>query len=90
MRGTKLDVFGYSQERRAERQLIVDYSATVTQLIDGLQRDNHPLAVEIASVPETIRGYGYIKERNLAEAKACEADLMATWLGDEMPAAAAE
>ena len=90
LRGTKLDVFGYSQERRAERQLIVDYTATVTQLIDGLQRDNHPLAVEIASVPETIRGYGYIKERNLAEAKACEADLMATWLGDEMPAAAAE
>ncbi|MDH3738161.1 MAG: indolepyruvate ferredoxin oxidoreductase family protein, partial [Alphaproteobacteria bacterium] len=90
LRGTKLDVFGYSQERRAERQLIADYTATVNQLIEGLRRDNHALAVEIASVPERIRGYGYIKERNLEEAKACEADLMAMWLGEEITAEAAE
>jgi indolepyruvate ferredoxin oxidoreductase len=90
LRGTKLDVFGYSQERRAERQLIVDYTATVGQLIEGLQRDNHPLAVEIAGIPEKIRGYGYIKAGNIADAQKCEADLMATWRAPAMPATAAE
>jgi indolepyruvate ferredoxin oxidoreductase len=90
LRGTKLDVFGYSRERRAERQLITDYAATVGELIDGLHRDNHPLAVEIASVPETIRGYGYIKTRNLADAKRCEADLMTVWRAPSVSATAAE
>jgi len=90
LRGTKLDVFGYSQERRAERQLITDYAATVGELIDGLQHSNHRLAVEIASIPETIRGYGYIKARNLADAKRCEADLMTVWRAPAVSATAAE
>ena len=90
LRGTKLDVFGYSGERRAERQLIAAYTATVDELIDGLQRDNHPLAVEIASIPETVRGYGYVKERNLAAAEQCQADLLATWRAPALTATAAE
>ena len=90
LRGTKLDVFGYTGERRAERQLITDYTATIAGLIDGLRYDNHPLAVEIASIPERIRGYGYIKERNITEAQQCEADLRATWRAPAMPATAAE
>ena len=79
LRGTRFDPFGYSEERRAERQLVADYTATIDELVTGLRHDNHSLAVEIASIPETIRGYGYIKMRNLAAAKQCKADLMATW-----------
>ncbi|NKB48401.1 MAG: indolepyruvate ferredoxin oxidoreductase family protein [Alphaproteobacteria bacterium] len=89
LRGTKLDVFGYTQERRAERQLIAEYQATVSELIDGLHSDNHPLAVEIASIPESIRGYGYVKARNMGEAQLCRADLMTAWREPTVSVAAA-
>ena len=79
LRGSALDVFGYSAERRMERRLISDYRATIDELIAGLDHDNHALAVEIASVPEQIRGYGHVKERHLAAAMTREQDLLAAW-----------
>ena len=48
----------------------------VAELIAGLDHDNHPLAVEIAGVPEHIRGYGDIKMKSIEEARSREADLM--------------
>ena len=66
LRGTPFDPFGYSAERRRERALITDYEAVVAELAAGLDHDNHALAVEIASAPERIRGYGHVKERHLA------------------------
>jgi len=77
LRGTKLDIFGYTAERRLERQLIADYEATVGRLIDRLDHANHGLAVEIAGLPEHIRGYGHIKEASVARARAREAELTA-------------
>jgi indolepyruvate ferredoxin oxidoreductase len=77
MRGTALDIFGYSEERRTERRLIAEYEATVAELLERLSRENQPLAVEIASVPEHIRGYGHVKRRHLNEAKKKEAQLLA-------------
>ncbi len=79
LRGSTLDIFGYSAERRMERQLIEDYEAVIDELIAGLDHENHPLAVEIASVPEHIRGYGYVKEEHLEAAKEREAELLAAW-----------
>ncbi|MEE7567222.1 indolepyruvate ferredoxin oxidoreductase family protein, partial [Xanthomonas sp. Kuri4-3] len=79
LRGSRLDVFGYSAERRAERQLIADYETTVATLLDGLDRDNVGLAARIAAIPEHIRGYGHVKEAHLREAKAREATLLAQW-----------
>ncbi|MCG8545953.1 MAG: indolepyruvate ferredoxin oxidoreductase family protein, partial [Alphaproteobacteria bacterium] len=76
LRGTPFDIFGYTQERRAERQLIKDYEATVGMLIDVLTPENLPLCVEIASVPERIRGYGHIKEASIRLAKQCESELI--------------
>jgi len=76
-RGTPLDVFGWTAERRTERRLIAEYEATVAELIERLDRDNHRLAVEIAQVPEHIRGYGHVKQRYLAAAKKKEAELLA-------------
>ena len=76
LRGTPLDIFGHTVERRTERRLIAGYIATVDELLLGLSAANIGLAVEIASVPEDIRGYGYVKMRNLEKAKAREAALL--------------
>jgi indolepyruvate ferredoxin oxidoreductase len=79
LRGTPLDVFGYGTERRTERRLIDDYRRVVEELLQSLEAARIPLAVEIASVPEHIRGFGPIKMRHLADAKAREAELLAQW-----------
>jgi indolepyruvate ferredoxin oxidoreductase len=77
LRGTALDIFGYSQERRMERRLIADYEALIGELLASLSPENHALAIEIASLPAKIRGFGHIKARNVESAKACEAELLA-------------
>jgi indolepyruvate ferredoxin oxidoreductase len=66
LRGTVLDVFGYTAERRTERALIGEYEALVDEILTRLATDNHDVAIQLASLPEEIRGYGHIKERNLA------------------------
>jgi indolepyruvate ferredoxin oxidoreductase len=79
LRGGTFDIFGRTEERRGERQLIADYEQTVALLLDGLSDDRVALAVEIASIPEHIRGYGHVKEAHLQKAKAREAVLLAQW-----------
>ena len=79
LRGGALDVFGYTAERKMERQLIVDYRKTLDELLAGLSGDNHALAVDIASVPEHIRGYGHVKERHHADAMKRQHDLLSAW-----------
>ena len=76
LRGTALDPFGYTAERKAERQLVADYIALVEEILDGLTPDNHALAVQLAEIPDTIRGYGHIREANLKTAKSRQADLL--------------
>jgi len=72
LRGTALDPFGYSHERRTERQLIGDYEELIASILTGLNSANHATAVALASIPEKIRGYGPVKQRHLAAAKAEE------------------
>ena len=79
LRGGALDVFARTEERRMERQLIEDYRTTVSGLLPTLDAARLPLAVQIASVPEHIRGYGHVKDANLQAAKAREAQLLAQW-----------
>jgi indolepyruvate ferredoxin oxidoreductase len=76
LRGTAFDPFGYTAERRTERKLIADYETTLAELLDKLNPDNHHLAVGIAAIPEKIRGFGHVKTRHLAAAKADEATLL--------------
>ena len=75
LRGTPLDPFGYSEERRTERRLIADYEKLLAEIIERLTPDNHVSAVELAALPEKIRGFGPVKQRHLAAAKAEEAAL---------------
>ena len=79
LRGTPLDVFGATSERRAERALPSEYRRSIEQLIAALDAANHAQAVEIARIPEQIKGFGHVKERNLAAARTQWQHLMAEW-----------
>ena len=88
LRGTAFDIFGRTEERRMERALIAEYEQTVDTLIAGLTRDNLALAVEIASLPETIRGYGHIKAQSAVAARAKRDELLARYRSIPIRAAA--
>jgi indolepyruvate ferredoxin oxidoreductase len=79
LRGTPLDIFGRTEERRTERALIGEYRASIGQVLDALNAGNHALALEIACLPEQIKGFGHVKERNLKAARQKWAALMQQW-----------
>ena len=81
LRGTALDPFGRSQERRTECALIGEYRTAVEELLGELSAPKLALAVEIASIPEDIRGYGHVKDRHLTAARAKWQGLTAQWRG---------
>jgi indolepyruvate ferredoxin oxidoreductase len=74
-RGTWLDVFGKTAERRMERQLAADYLALAEEFSRTLDAANRATALELAALPDTIRGYGHVKEQNVERARAREAGL---------------
>ncbi len=76
LRGTPFDPFGHSEERRIERALIAEYRACLEEVLAVLKPENHATALEIARIPEMIKGYGYIKARHLAAARPKWAALM--------------
>jgi indolepyruvate ferredoxin oxidoreductase len=90
LRGTPLDIFGYSAERRTERRLIAEYEAMVEELCGALSPANHGVATELARLPEQIRGYGHVKEKHLKAAKAREAELRAAFRNPAAAPRAAE
>lgn len=69
LRGSALDPFGHSAERRLERELIEEYEANVAYLLAELNTGNYRTAVALAEIPEQIRGYGHVKEAALAKAR---------------------
>ncbi len=79
LRGTALDIFGRSEERKSERALIGEYRTSIGEVLAKLTADNHALAVEIARLPEKIKGYGHVKERNLVAARQQWQALMQQW-----------
>ena len=79
LRGTAFDVFGRTEERRTERALIGQYRASIEQIVAALNASNHGLAVDIARIPEQIKGFGHVKERNLKAARLQWERLMQQW-----------
>ena len=71
LRGTVFDVFGYSEERRTERQLATDYRASISSALPalGLGDDGARLLLALALLPERIRGFGHVKLANLQKAE---------------------
>ena len=76
LRGGRFDVFGYTAERRLERQMIVDYEVLVGELIERLKPDNHGIARELAALPLEVKGFGHVKHKAYEAAKAKEAALL--------------
>jgi indolepyruvate ferredoxin oxidoreductase len=79
LRGTAFDIFGRTEERRTERALISEYQGSVEQVLTSLNAGNHALALEIARLPEQIKGFGHVKERNLSAVRNRWAGLMQQW-----------
>jgi indolepyruvate ferredoxin oxidoreductase len=85
LRGTPFDVFGYTRERLTERQLVGEFESRLEEILQGLAPGNHALSVGLAALPQKIRGFGHIKERNLAVFRKEEADLLARWRAPDQP-----
>jgi indolepyruvate ferredoxin oxidoreductase len=89
LRGTALDPFGRTAERRRERRLIDDYTALLREITSRLSPDNHALAVELAGVAESIRGFGHVKAASIARAEMLQAELLARFRRGTAPLAQA-
>jgi len=85
LRGTALDPFGYTEERKMERQLINDYEQLVDELMARKTADNHDIAVELAKLPEQIRGFGHVKDKAIVTAKAQKKRLKAVLQAEQIP-----
>jgi indolepyruvate ferredoxin oxidoreductase len=79
LRGTALDVFGYTEERRSERALITQYRSAIEEVVRGFSPERQALALEIARIPDKIKGYGHVKERHLKVARLQWDGLMLAW-----------
>ncbi len=86
LRGTPLDLFGYSAERKLELQLIDDYEQNLKYLLKELNADNYRTALALAELPEQIRGYGHVKERSLAKVREQSSQLKARMTVSEIQA----
>ena len=75
LRGTAMDVFGKTEERVTERALIREYMQHIDRVLENLSDTTHAHALDVARVPETIKGYGHVKERNIRAARAAWASL---------------
>jgi indolepyruvate ferredoxin oxidoreductase len=79
LRGTAFDPFARSEDRKLERRLIADYEALVAEILASLSAENHATAVALAALPENIRGYGHIKEGNVASVRKRQEELLAAF-----------
>jgi indolepyruvate ferredoxin oxidoreductase len=79
LRGSAFDPFGYTAERREERALIREYEGLVDELLGGISVANHALAVNLAAIPDDIRGYGHVKDSHLVKARHKWDDLLVQW-----------
>jgi indolepyruvate ferredoxin oxidoreductase len=79
LRGGVFDVFGYTDERREERALAGEYQASIEEVLRDFSPERHALALEIARVPEKIKGYGHVKARHMHAARAQWEGLMQAW-----------
>ena len=90
LRGTAFDIFGRSEERRLERRLIGEYEELIDEILAHLSPANHQLAIELAGLPAEIRGFGHVKQANLAQVKMREEALLGRFRAAPAHALAAE
>jgi indolepyruvate ferredoxin oxidoreductase len=76
LRGGAFDIFGYTAERKMERALIAEYRGMIEDVLRSLDASTYATAVELAALPEQIRGFGHVKEKAVAEYRARKAELL--------------
>ena len=69
LRGSKFDVFGYTDERKRERHLVQKILYTVDQISENLNENNHSQIIEFLEIPLSIKGYGHVKEKSMDKAE---------------------
>ena len=79
LRGTPIDIFGKTAERKSERNLIIDYKKYLHSILSDWSEEKEKLAIQIANVPEMIKGYGHVKEKNMHIAKKEWQRLIGLW-----------
>ena len=79
LRGTPLDIFGNTEEREMERALIGEYVASIDEVLTKLNADNYALALEIANLPDAVKGFGHVKARNVVAVRSKWDSLMEKW-----------
>jgi indolepyruvate ferredoxin oxidoreductase len=89
LRGTPLDPFGRSADRKLDRQLIADYERVIDEILAGLTQSKHETAVELAALPDEMRGFGHVRERYVTHARARQATLLAALRAQDAAAAPA-
>ncbi len=85
LRGSMLDPFGYTRERRRERELIREYEGWIDTITEALTPANHASAMNLASLPELIRGFGNVKLRSITAAQKAAVNLLATIRNQDSP-----
>ncbi len=83
LRATPLDVFAYSRGSQAGSFLLDRYEHVIDEVLSNLTVENHAVAVELAALPEAIRGYGHIRRRHAGHAVEREAELLAQFRGGD-------
>jgi indolepyruvate ferredoxin oxidoreductase len=79
LRGSAFDVFGKSAERRLEQRLIVEYEQDIAELLRCLDASNLASAIDLAGLPEHIRGFGHVKLRAAEAAQQKRQSLLQAW-----------
>jgi indolepyruvate ferredoxin oxidoreductase len=90
LRGTPLDLFGYTAERRGERAAIGEFETLMRQVVAAVTPDSLKTALELARLPQGVRGFGHVKEHNAAAAQLRQRQLLAALTAAQTPAAQSE
>ncbi|MCY1554568.1 hypothetical protein D9M68_911480 [compost metagenome] len=91
LRGTPLDLFGFSHDRKLERLLIAEYEALLDQVLTGFSGQNAKQASQLLGLYDQVRGYGPVKAEAAAKARARAAELLSAYTSPSpVPAMAAE
>lgn len=79
LRGTPFDPFGYTAERRSERQAIRDFEALMSGIAAELDHQRMAIAMELARLPQAVKGFGHVRDRNARAVTLKQAELMRRW-----------
>jgi indolepyruvate ferredoxin oxidoreductase len=81
LRGSRMDMFAYSAERKMERELIISYEQDIDHLLAETSLNNYDNAVSIAELPQQIRGFGHVKQANIVKTAKRHDQLMLKFSG---------